>query len=324
MNEKKHISQSLQNIKNTAEKKREENKKLPLKQQLQRANQLPLPWFDDVGLQSSTFVRGSVFSARSSKIPRALRNNEPTPLAGNLVAIVTGAELRQDDATILAKFIDLTKDIPLGETYQFYPGALLADLGWSSSKNGYAKLYESLSFMRSTQITIIEETEDGKKYLLEPKSILRHLKAERSKDKSERKRDLWAIQLEPGLADLYQRENVNLFAWEMRKRISDTRSDLALWLFSYLNEFAEPRPMPVAYLANLSGLSDMEPRAITQAFKRACDQLQTCEYLESHNIKNGILAVRKKNSAKRISEKSHADDKKKPPADDGGFSEELN
>ncbi|MDW5419077.1 plasmid replication initiator TrfA [Iodobacter sp. CM08] len=316
----------LKNIKATLDANSIKKKKLPLIQQLNESNskQLSLPWFDDVGLQSSSLVKGSLFSA-CSRGKRELRENVAIPMQGNLIARVTGAELRQDEATILAKLIDLTKNQPLTERFYFYPGVLLSQLNWSTSSSNYAKLYNSLSLMRGTVITIAKIIDNQQLVHLQAKTLLAELDAKISIPNSGRNRDQWSIQLEPTLAELYQRNNVTLFDWDIRYKITKTKSDVALWLFSYLTEFDEPKPIPLSFLRTISGLGNMSTGAANQAFKRGCEILISCGFLEKYILKDGLLLVKRLKPQRKIGNKSstpnHPNVNKTPSTDD--FNEEF-
>lgn len=281
----KDIAKHLESIKQRGIMHAKAHQARPLVEQLRSSTQLDLPWFDDAGLQSSPLVSCSLFTARSGRVKRVYRKDDVIEMPKPYMATIRGEELRQDEASILACLVNLTKNQSLNDEYGFKPGYLLAKLNWSDGKKSYAHLFDSLTRLRGTLVTVINTEEGSDPPLFETKTLLADFSGGLGKD------DLWVVRLDEKLSCLYSRDKVTVFDWNMRITISATGSNVALWLFSYLSEFSTPRGMPIEFLLRRSGLDDLSLSAGTQNIKRGCQILVKCEFLKSFSIKNGVLFV---------------------------------
>lgn len=269
--------------------KRIETKKLKMIDQLQ------LPLFDDMRVNVGTLVRGALFNAKSSKQERKVITNQTVAMTGDITAIYTGVDLRQDENLLLGELLHLQKQFRYGEIIKASPLTLLKNLGWSDSPSSYARLFASLSYLKATCITIIEENTltQEKEYKLGGKSLVESFDGNYIKGQL---CGIWEIRITDQMSDLLTNKTATLIEHETRLGLSKTSSPLALWLHSYLSEFKEPRPLSITFYREQSGLSEQYPKLwrFKEALKRACDLLVEHKVLISYELgKDNLLHVKR-------------------------------
>jgi hypothetical protein len=216
---------------------------------------LPL-WPDIVRAVPNGFLRSALFGAIGKGRRRFVKGEEIASLEG-LQVLYTGERLDQSDLDVYESVLHALRVQAMGEKCHVTTYALLKLLGKQDTGGNRQVLHERLIRLRST----VEISNDRFSYA-------GGLIDEIYKDKATRH---YVIKLNPKLVDLFGKDQFTLLDWELRRALS--QHPLAQWLHGFYASHAQPYPMRMDTLLELSGSENMEPRSGKQKLRKALDML---------------------------------------------------
>jgi hypothetical protein len=184
-----------------------------------------------------------------------------------LLATVDGVEIRftgerfnQDDHDLLMQLVFMAKHKPLGECVTLPAYAILKALGRKTGGKQHRELRADITRLVAGTVSL-RNTKRKIEYV-------GHLIDKALQDETSRH---WVYKFNPDLRALYGPSMYTLVDWKQRRSLKG--KDLARWLHLYLASHAEPFPVKVATLRELSG-SRATLKEFRRMLRRALDDLE--------------------------------------------------
>lgn len=244
--------------------------------------QLPL-WGDSKRGIPNEVVRSALFTVRNHKHKRDYFQDAAIAVLGSASITYRGEELRTDDEDVWLQLMHLVREQPLGEWVEFSAYSMLKALGWPVSGHYYKKLRTSLSRMQATAVTAhSKRLGEGVSV-----SLVRRFQWQDDEGKS---RNKWRVWIEPEMKKLYGDRHYTQLEWERRRKLTP----LAKRLYDYYASHAQPYPVKVQSLSDMSGTKTSALKRFRQLLRRALDELKAAELLEKWWItdKDLVFVVR--------------------------------
>jgi hypothetical protein len=223
---------------------------------------IQLPLFpEDTRPVSNDVARSALFSCVQGKDREVVKDALITTVEGVQIRF-TGERFNQDDHDVLMQLVYMAKHKPLGEYVTVPATALLKALGRSTGKTQHEQLRADITRLIAATLSL-KNTRKRAEYI-------GHLVDEAAQDEETR---YWIFKLNPKLTALYSRDNHTVIDWQQRRKLKG--KDLARWLQLYLATHANPFPIKVATLRELSGSKAAELKHFREALRRALADLVT-------------------------------------------------
>ncbi len=235
--------------------------------------QLPV-WSESVRGTPNSLLRGALFSAIQSKDRRYMERQLVAAQDGIEIRY-TGLQLNQTDLHVWEQVVRWAHPHPLGDICHFTAYEFLTALGRSTGGDQYVQLGYEISRLSATDVDISVE---GKAY---HGSLV--IEGVRDED-----RDCYALQLNPKILALW---TAGWTAIDWKQRLKLRQKPLALWLHGFYASHAEPYPMRVETLMQLSGSANKSVKGFTQALKKALQELVEISEIRNFEIRDGIVFV---------------------------------
>ena len=217
--------------------------------------QLPI-WPNETRGTPNPFLRGALFAAIQGKERRALKGELLACQKGQCIRF-TGWQLDQSDLDVWEQAAELARAHPLGNVCHFKITAFLRALGRAMGKaqrewlkGGFRRLAGCC-----VEITQGHYTYGG--------AMLEFV---RDDDTGE-----YVIRLNPTILSMYQ-AGWTAIDWDIRQKLR--RKPLALWLHGFYSSHAQPYPIKVDTLRELSGSTTKELYKFKQNLKAAFAELE--------------------------------------------------
>jgi hypothetical protein len=219
--------------------------------------QLPL-WPEPVRGAPNSFLRSALFAAIQGKTRTRLKKRMLGSIQGVTVRY-TGEQLDQSDLDVWEQAVHLARRHPLGNVCHFTAYAFLKALGRSTGKSDYEWLDDVVD--RLVACDVILQTKD--------KAYGGNLIATWKRDERTR---TYKLTLNADLVKLYGWNDWTAIDWKQRQLLRG--KPLALWLHGFYSSHAQPFPLKVETIHQLSGSATKNPRHFKANLKVALDQLE--------------------------------------------------
>jgi TrfA protein len=213
----------------------------PLRSQPAKIYQLPL-WPEPVRGAPNSFLRSALFAAIQGKTRTRVKKKLLASIQGVTIRY-TGEQLDQSDLDVWEQAIHLARRHPLGNVCHFTAYAFLKALGRSTGKSDYEWLDDVID--RLVACDVILQTKD--------KAYGGNLIASWKRDEATRS---YKLTLNPDLVKLYGWNDWTALDWQQRQSLRG--KPLALWLHGFYSTHAQPFPMKIETLQQLSGSGTKE------------------------------------------------------------------
>jgi TrfA protein len=219
--------------------------------------QLPL-WPEPVRGAPNSFLRSALFAAIQGKTRKRLKKQVLGSIEGVAVRY-TGEQLDQSDLNVWEQAVHLARRHPLGHVCHFTAYALLKALGHGTGNAQYKWLSDVITRLVACEVEL--RTKD--------KAYGGNLVASWKRDETTRS---YKLTLNPDLVKLYGWNDWTALDYEQRQKLRG--KPLALWLHGFYSSHANPFPMKVETLHQLSGSATKRLPKFKENLKAALDQLE--------------------------------------------------
>jgi hypothetical protein len=248
------------------------------------AGQLPL-WDERNRGIPVTFVRSALFSVGGKNTRKMLSKHTIASQPGEKL-IYNGEELRTDDEDVLIALFHLARGSAVhpseGVAVRFSGHAMLRELEWKVSKEGYERLKNCLTRMQNGSLQSIRKV--GTRRLMYSGQVIRKFVVDLTQTKQQ-----WCVWLEPEICRLFEPGYAEL-SWSERLRLS---RPLARWLHSFMSTVS-PEVIfiaPETALLVLSGSGASTMPKFRQLLKESLKELQAKELIFDWKLAEGHLYV---------------------------------
>ena len=244
-------------------------------QQTNKDIQLPL-WSNSYRGVPNSVLRSALFPAIQGKGRKYLKRVHLKTHQGIEIHF-TGMQLDQSDLDVWEHSLHLARQHPLGTECHFSARSFLKDIRRSTGKRDYEWLKDSFGRLAGA---VVDITHGDLTYFGTLINGGLHHKTE----------NYYWLSLNPNMVTLYAAGYWTAINWEQRQDLR--RKPLALWLHGYYASHANPYPLKVATLRDLSGSSTHELRRFKQNLSNALDALKNAGAITSWHINNNLVHVR--------------------------------
>lgn len=235
--------------------------------------QLPL-WPEPARGTPNSFLRSALFAAIQGKTRRALKGELLGAQKGYSVKF-TGWQLDQSDLDVWEQAIHLARMHPLGTECTFRANAFLKAIGRCNGKKDYAWLNDSFTRLVACAV----EIRNGKKVftggLLD--WCIR-----------DEETGVYKLGLNEKTILLYGAADWTALEWSQREALKG--KPLALWLHGFYATHADPFPLRIETLQELSGTGTKTKKHFNAALKRAFSDLEDVTGIKAV-IDGGLVTV---------------------------------
>ena len=245
--------------------------------------QLPL-WPQPVRGVPNSALRGALFAAIQGK-NRQYMKRELLAVQQGMEIRFTGMQLDQSDLDVWEQALHLARMHPLGTRCEFTAHAFLKALGRGTGRAQHEWLKDVFARLMGcgVEITHARYTYGG--------SLLEFYRDEDT--------ERYRLEINPKIIALYD-AGWTATDWQQRKALG--RKPLALWLHGFYASHADPYPMKVEKLMQLSGSRTKEVWKYKQNLKKALSTVQAVGAFSDFEIKDGLVYV---NSIPSASQRKH-------------------
>ena len=245
-------------------------------QQTAKIIQLPM-WPEPARGIPNSVLRGALFAAIQGKNRRYMKRELLTVQKGMEIRF-TGMQLDQSDLDVWEQALHLARMHPLGNRCDFSAHGFLKALRRSTGKPMHEWLKDAFARLGGC---FVEITHNGKTYfgsLIEGGVRDEHT-------------GQYVLNLNPSLVKLYGTGMWTSVDWQQRQQLR--RKPLALWLHGFFASHADPHPMKVETLQQLSGSQTKEIWKFKQNLIKALDDLKAIGSILDFEIKNDLVYVKR-------------------------------
>jgi TrfA protein len=232
-----------------------------------------------------TFARSALFSVGGKSNRRSLSKHTIASGPGAKL-VYTGEELRTDDEDVLIQLFHLARGSNVhpteGIALRFSGHAMLRELGWKVSKEGYERLKASLGRMQNGSLSSTRLVR--KRKIVYSGQILRKFVLEEGSSRQQ-----WCVWLEPEIRGLFDPDYA-LLSWSERMRL---RRPIARWLHSFMATVGPDKVFvaPETAIFALSGSCASTMPKFRQLLKDALRDMQDAGLIFEWKISEGFIYV---------------------------------
>ena len=238
--------------------------------------QFPL-WSEPSRGVPNSALRGALFAAIQGKDRQYMKRKLLSVQKGMEIRF-TGMQLNQSDLDVWEQVLHLARMHPLGTCCDFTAHAFLKALGRSTGKPMHEWLKDTFARLAGA---VAEITHNRKTYFgpLIEGGI---------RDEST---GLYVLHINPELVKLYGAGMWTALDWQQRQQLR--RKPLALWLHGFYASHANPYPMRIEKLMQLSGSQTKRLRRFKEALVKALENLKTIGAILDFEIKDSLVYVKR-------------------------------
>jgi hypothetical protein len=219
--------------------------------------QLPL-WPEPVRGAPNSFLRSALFAAIQGKTRTRLKKQLLGSLQGVAVRY-TGEQLDQSDLDVWEQAVHLARRHPLGNVCHFTAYAFLKALGHGTGNAQYKWLADVITRLVACEVEL--RTKD--------KAYGGNLVASWKRDEGT---GAYKLTLNPDLVKLYGWNDWTAIDWKQRQSLRS--KPLALWLHGFYSSHAQPFPMKIETIQQLSGSATKRLAKFRENLKLALAHLE--------------------------------------------------
>ena len=277
------LDKALDSLEQTRKAQQAKNKIAPTPQKPAEIIQLPL-WPEPARGVPNSVLRGALFAAIQGKDRKALRRELLTVQQGIEIRF-TGLQLDQADMDVWEQVLHLVRQHPLGTRCDFSAHAFLKALGRSTGKPMHEWLKDAFARLMGCGVEITHNriTYGG--------SLLEFCRDEHT--------NRYRLEINPKIKALYD-AGFTQIDWQQRQRLR--RKPLAQWLHGFLASHAEPYPLKVETIMQLSGSRNKQFASFKRQLKTALSELQIIGVITDYEFNGGLVTIYRMPSA---SQKRH-------------------
>lgn len=227
-------------------------------------------------------LRGALFPAIQGRNRKYLKNIH-IRTQQDIEIHFTGEQLNQTDLNTWEYAIHLARQSPLGDECEFSAYSFLKALNRTTGKSDHEWLRESLGRLSGGLVSITHGDFEYFGSLIH--SGIRN-----------RRTGHYRLKLNPDLISLYTAGYWTAINWSQRHQLR--RKPLALWLHGYYASHAQPYPLRVATLRDMSGSNTKHLGRFKKALAQALDELQTTGAIDAWDIRDNLVYVSKTTAPK--------------------------
>lgn len=220
--------------------------------------QLPL-WPEPVRGTPNSFLRSALFAAIQGKTRRYMKGEFLAAQKGVTVSF-TGMQFDQSDLDVWQQAADIAKAHPLGNVCHFRANAFLKAIGRRNGKKDYVWLHEAINRL----IACAVEIRCGSK-VFTGSLVYECIRDEET--------GIYKLTMSPALMKLFGAGEWTALEWKQREALKG--KPLALWLHGYYATHADPFPIKVETLKELSGSANKDTRLFKRRLKEAFAELES-------------------------------------------------
>lgn len=249
-----------------------------------RSGQMPL-WDERSRGLPTTFARSALFSV-GAKSKRKVLHKHPIAASPGAKLEYSGEELRTDDEDVLIQLFHLARgsnvDPKEGIALRFSGHAMLRELNWKVSQEGYDRLKESLERMQKG--TLASTWTVKRRRMVYSGQILRKFVLEEGKTRQQ-----WCVWLEPEIRRLFDPDYA-LLSWSDRIKM---RRPIARWLHSFMATVSTDQVFvaPEATIRELSGSTASTAAKFRQSMKDALSDMRKVGVIHDWKIADDFVYV---------------------------------
>ena len=226
---------------------------------------------------ANSALRGALFAAIQGK-DRRYMEREVLTVQKEMKIRFTGMQLNQSDLDVWEQALHLARRHPLGTRCDFSATGFLKGLGQRTGKSQHEWLKYAFARLGSC---LVEITHNGKTYF--GSLIEGGVRDEYTGQ--------YVLNLNPGLVKIYGAGMWTAMDWEQRLLLR--RKPLAQWLQGFYASHADPHPMKVETLHQLSGSRTKEKWKFKQNLVKALNELKAIGSILDFEIKNDLVYVKR-------------------------------
>ena len=231
------------------------------------------PWPEPVRSVPNSILRGALFAAIQGK-DRQYMKRELLAVQNGMEIRFTGMQLNQSDLEIWEQALHLARMHPLGTHCDFTAHAFLKALGRSTGKPMHEWLKDTFARLAGAvaEITHNHFTYGG--------SLLEFYRDEDT--------ERYRLKINPKIKALYD-AGFTQIDWQQRQQLA--RKPLALWLHGFYASHADPYPVSVEKLRQLSGSRTKQIKHYKANLKKSMALLQSIGAIKGFEIKDDLVFV---------------------------------
>ena len=219
-------------------------------------------------------LRGALFAAIQGKNRQYMKRESLTVLQGTQICF-TGIQLDQSDLDVWEQALHLARQNPLGTCCSFTAHAFLRAIGRRTGKSQYEQLKDNFSHLTACEVEIRQGPHVYAGSLIEA-----HYRNEDT--------GYYILRLNPDLIKLYT-AGWTAIDWQKRQQLR--RKPLALWLHGFYASHADPYPIRIETLRQLSGSRNKQFADFKRKLKAALEDLKAVGAILNFEIKDGLVYV---------------------------------
>lgn len=233
-------------------------------------------WPDSTRGVPNSVLRGALFAAIQGPNRQYFKGELLAAQRGVEIRF-TGMQLNQGDLDVWEQALHLARKHPLGTRCDFTARGFLKALGRSPGKASLEWLKDTFRRLGSA---LVEITHNRKTYA---GTFLEFYCDEDTGS--------YRLEINPKLKRLYD-AGWTAIDWQQRKKLM--RKPLAQWLHGFLASHAEPLPLTVKYIQQLSGSRNPATRSFKRQLKTALAELQAIGAIVSYCFDGDKVIIRRK------------------------------
>lgn len=238
------------------------------KREAAKMHQLAL-WPDkDMGVPNE-LSRSALFAAIDDKYPRKTFDNAVIPSQAGFDITYTGHQLDQGHIDIFEGIMHFARGVHEGNLVRFSRHRLLKLIGRSTGGNEHKWLLSRLNHLTATSVCINQGDKRVFWGSLLPRGATDNETGE------------YIVEISRDLAKLFGRGFTRV-EWEQRYQLK--RSPLAQWLQLYYSSHAQPMPVSVSWLHEVTGSGTQELRKFRQSLRAALRKLEAIAAITGWSI----------------------------------------
>ena len=249
------------------------------------ANVIKLPlWPEAVRVVPNGFLRSALFGA-IGKGRRRYMECEPIATLEGIEIRYTGSRLDQGDLDVWESVLQIVRFQAMGEPCRVTSYALLKLMGKTDTGKNRATLYTRITRLRANAVQIKQG-----RYVYIGGLIDEAYKDEETQE--------WVIVLNPRLRALFEPNQFTQIEWAIRQELDG--QPLAQWLHGFYASHAQPYPVRVDTLLELSGSENNSSTSARQKLRKALEAVAMASKAHgeefSYEIHNDLIHAEKKGS----------------------------
>ena len=230
-------------------------------------------WPEPVRSVPNSVLRGALFAAIQGK-DRQYMKRELLSVQNGIEIRFTGMQLDQSDLDVWEQALHLARMHPLGTRCEFTAHEFLRALGRATGKMNHEWLKGVFARLMSCGVEI---THRGYTY---GGSLLEFYRNEITQR--------YRLEINPKIKALYD-AGFTQIDWQQRQQLA--RKPLALWLHGFYASHADPYPMKVEKLRQLSGSRTKQIKHYKANLKKSMALLQSIDAIRGFEIKDDLVFV---------------------------------